>query len=116
MACAQNGQSKAQKSMSTTLPRNCSSFKRVELIHVSTALISGAFCPTNASSGCCAQTVVATNNTRKIDLRSIAVSVYEEWLNILSQVQRLVDVLQQVRAWKTSNEPERLFACSWFVV
>src|SRR5262245_5166774 len=85
IACAQNGQSKAQKSMSTTLPRSCSSFKGAELIHVSPALSSGAFWPTKASSGCCAQTVVATSNTRKIDLRSIAVSVYEEWPTILSQ-------------------------------
>src|SRR5215475_4771055 len=74
MASAQNGQSNAQKSMSTTFPRKFSSLRGAELIQASPVLSSGAFWPTKVSSGCCAQAAAAViNNNASVNFRSIVV-------------------------------------------
>src|SRR6185295_15501791 len=70
-ASAQYGQSKAQKSMTTTFPFSDASVNGAVLIQTSDFLISGAFCPTKASSGCWAYAMPVNNKTANVNLASM---------------------------------------------
>src|SRR2546425_832828 len=92
MASAQNGQSKAQKSISTTLPRSLSNLSGGELIQVSPSLSSGAFWPTKTSSGCCAHATAVVSSNANIDRRSIVVLQYSGAIKNESQLRVNIDV------------------------
>src|SRR6266850_1658328 len=95
IASAQYGQSNAQKSIRTTLPRSCSSFSGAVLIQVSELFSSGAFCPTKASSACCAHATLLVSKTASISLANICLS----WCRMgqtLSQLHVLVEPLLSV--------------------
>src|SRR6266446_328256 len=96
MASAQYGQSNAQKSISTTLPRSCSSFSGAVLIQVSELLSSGAFCPTKTSSACCAHATLLVSKNASISLANIYRSPRCRLVQILSQLSVLVEPLLNV--------------------
>src|SRR5215471_764014 len=57
--------------MTTTLPLSEASVSGSVLIQTSDFLISGAFCPTNASSGCCAYATPIKSKNASVNLASI---------------------------------------------
>src|SRR5262245_50651177 len=86
MASAQKGQSNAQKSMRTTLPRSASNLSGLELIQVSPPLSSGAFWPAKISSGCCAQAAAVMSNRTSSSFRSIVSSLQDGEYSVITGI------------------------------